>query len=139
MASLHARRARPPRPASGHDAGQETWKALAGQAVAHEHKKAPTLGKDLLKQWASLWTFLGHEGAEPTNNRAERNIRPTVVLRKTNGGTSSELGAEFVGNLQSIMLTAKCQGVRVVDWLQTVFEAWWSPARLPLLLPRPTS
>ncbi len=117
---------------------QARWSELAATAAKHDHKRARALGKDLVKHWASLWAFVDHEGAEPTNNRAERDIRPSVLIRKTNGGTRSDLGAEFVGNLQSVIATARCQGVRVVDWLEQVFEAWWSPVPLPKLLPRPT-
>lgn len=117
---------------------QQTWRELIEQAATHTHKKARALGRDLRKQWSSLWAFLAHDGAEPTNNRAERTIRPSVVLRKTNGGTGSDLGAEFVANLQSILVTAKCQGVRVVDWLERVFAAWWQPMPLPTLLPKPS-
>ena len=36
----------------------------------------------LLKHWNHLFTFLEHEGVEPTNNSAERGIRPAVQWRK---------------------------------------------------------
>lgn len=117
---------------------QSTWRELIEQGAAHAHKKARALGRDLKKQWVSLWTFLAHEDADPTNNHAEQTIRPCVLLRKTNGGTASDLGAEFVANLQSILVTAKRQGVRIMDWLQRAFQAWWQPMPLPKLLPRPT-
>ena len=64
------------------------------------------LGKNLFRQWASLWTFLKHEQIELTNNPAERVIRSTVLIRKTNGNTASELGKTFVANLQSVLATA---------------------------------
>ena len=118
---------------------QAKWLALCQEARTHEHKKARALGMDLIKQWDSLWAFLDHDGAEPTNNRAEREIRPGVLLRKTNGGTSSELDAEFVGNIQSIIATAKLQRIPVCAWLERMFMAWWQPVALPLLLPRPVT
>ena len=114
---------------------QEKWRELLEQAANHEHKKARNLGCDLHEHWASLWTFLDHDGVVPTNNHAEGTIRQPGLLRKTNGGTYSELGAEFVGNLQSVIATAKCQNVRLVEWLQSVFEVWWRPVKLPMLLP----
>lgn len=118
---------------------QEKWRELLEQAATHPHKKARNLGRDLQKHWVSLWTFLEHDGVVPTNNHAEGTIRQPGLLRKTNGGTYSELGAEFVGNLQSVIATAKCQDVRLVEWLQSVFEVWWRPVKLPMLLPRPAS
>ena len=110
-------------------------KTLAELAAAHTHNKVRALGKDLLKQWESLWPLLSHDGAEPTNNHAERVIRPSVLLRKTNGGTHSEIGADFVQHMQSVIATAKCQGIQLVEWLTTVFQALWAPVALPRLLP----
>ena len=101
----------------------------------HTHNKVCALDKDLLKQWDSLWPFVSHEGAEPTNNHAERVIRASVLLRKTNGGTRSEIGADFVQQMQSVIATAKCQGVQLVDWLTKAFQALWAPVALPRLLP----
>ena len=117
---------------------QLQWRAHATLAKAHDHKRARALGKDLLRQWTSLWTFLRHDAVEPTNNRAERAIRPTVILRKTNGGTASALGAAFVGNLQSVLATARCQGVAALAWLERALAAELVRGRLPMLLPRPS-
>lgn len=114
---------------------QADWKTLANLAAEHTHNKVRALGKDLLKQWDSLWPFVVHEGAEPTNNHAERVIRPSVLLRKTNGGTRSQTGAQFVAQMQSVIATAKCQGVQLVGWLTSVFQALWAPVALPRLLP----
>lgn len=117
---------------------QADWRAHASLAKAHPHRRARALGKDLLRQWTSLWRFVGVAGVEPTNNRAERIIRATVLLRKTNGGTASVLGAAFVGNLQSIVATARCQGMATLAWLEQMFEAALKRRALPLLLPRPS-
>ena len=38
--------------------------------------------RELLKLRQALWTFVRHEGVEPTNNAAERAIRPGVLWRK---------------------------------------------------------
>jgi hypothetical protein len=37
----------------------------------------------ILKVKPSLWTFLDHPDVEPTNNAAERSLRPAVIHRKT--------------------------------------------------------
>ena len=39
------------------------------------------------RQW--LWTFLHHEGVEPTNNAGERSLRHAVIWRKLSFGTQS--------------------------------------------------
>lgn len=40
-----------------------------------------TLCARLYKEWKSLYTFLRFEDVEPTNNRAERALRPAVTRR----------------------------------------------------------
>lgn len=42
------------------------------------------------REWR--WTFVDHEGIEPTNNTAERALRPAVIYRKLSFGTQSESG-----------------------------------------------
>src|SRR4051812_36605362 len=45
-------------------------------------RKAAGLCRELTKWWAALWTFARVAGVEPTNNVAERALRPAGVLRK---------------------------------------------------------
>ena len=95
------------------------------------------LGKNLFRQWASLWTFLKHEQIELTNNPAERVIRSTVLIRKTNGNTASELGKTFVANLQSVLATAHYQNIDALVWLEAAFAAQLSGEPATMLLPPP--
>lgn len=44
--------------------------------------KAAGLCGALLKLWPALWTFVTVPGVEPTNNAAERAIRPAVLWRR---------------------------------------------------------
>src|SRR5438105_3506328 len=48
--------------------------------------------RDILQRRAAVWTFVQVEGVEPTNNTAERAIRPGVQRRKISFGTQSEAG-----------------------------------------------
>jgi transposase len=43
--------------------------------------KLQAISQDLLQHWDGLWTFSRIEGLEPTNNRAERALRPAVIWR----------------------------------------------------------
>ena len=54
-----------------------------------------------------LFTFLDHPGVEPTNNRAERALRPAVIARKLSCGNKTERGKHTWEILAS--LTATCQ------------------------------
>jgi transposase len=42
-------------------------------------QKARGTAKDLMRQWESIWTYLYHDGAVPSNNEAERTIRKAVL------------------------------------------------------------
>jgi transposase len=64
--------------------------------------------KSLLKHWHGLFTFLEREGVEPTNNAAERGIRPAVQWRKICFGNQSEEGELLTARL----LTAERSFIR---------------------------
>lgn len=56
------------------------------------------------------FTFLLHPGVEPTNNRAERAIRETVVQRKIFGTLRNEKGTRIFEVLSTILATWKQEG-----------------------------
>src|SRR5262245_58054066 len=59
---------------------------LLRRGQAKPDRKAAALCRELDKWWAALWTFAGSEGVEPTNNVAERALRPAVLWRKGSFG-----------------------------------------------------
>jgi hypothetical protein len=64
-----------------------------------------------------LLTFLHHPEIEPTNNRAERELRPIVLVRKTTGGSRSWDGA------RTLAVLASCQrslAPSAHDWLALI-------------------
>jgi len=65
------------------------------------------LAKLLRKHRQQLFTFLYVEAVAPTNNDAEREIRPAVIIRKTNGCNRSDAGATTHSILSSVIRT--CQ------------------------------
>jgi transposase len=54
----------------------------------------------LLKVEQVLWLFVHVEGIEPTNNAAERALRPAVIWRRTSLGTQSTQGSQFVARAE---------------------------------------
>jgi transposase len=78
-------------------------------------------------------------GGEPTNNAAERAIRPAVVWRKGSFGSQSEAGAEFVARLLSVAATCRQQERSLVDDLTAVCTAAQQGHPIPSLLPEPAS
>src|SRR5690606_35088654 len=63
------------------------------------------LAHRLRKQRAHRFTFLYLDGVEPTNNRAERMLRPAVLTRKTGGCNRSPPGARIHEVLASLLVT----------------------------------
>lgn len=74
-----------------------------------KHVSLKTLTKRLIKYRGDLYTFI-ETGVEPTNNRAEREIRPAVLMRKTSYGNRSEQGARNQAVLMSVIRTCHKQG-----------------------------
>lgn len=99
--------------------------------------KAAGLCRELTKWWPGLWTFARIEGAEPTNNVAERALRPAVLWRKGSFGSNSEAGNRFAEQLLTVAATCRQQGRSLLDILIAAGEAalWGSPP--PSLLPPP--
>ena len=91
--------------------------------------------RDILKRREALWTFVQVEGVEPTNNTAERSIRPGVLWRKGSFGTQSEEGSRFVESMLTVVSTLKQQQRNVLEYLTAACEAALRGEAAPSLLP----
>ena len=91
--------------------------------------------RDILKRREALWTFVQVEGVEPTNNTAERAIRPGVQWRNTSFGTQSEAGSRFVASMMTVVATLKQQQRSVLEYLIAAHEAALRAEAAPSLLP----
>jgi transposase len=78
---------------------------------------------DILEHQAALWTFVDHEGVEPTNNHAERELRAFVLWRKRSFGTQSDRGNLFAERLMTVAHTARKQRKNVLAFLTTCCTA----------------
>src|SRR5512135_2220021 len=83
--------------------------------------------RELLVGETHLWTFVRVEGVEPTNNDAERALRPGVIYRKLSGGTESEHGSRFVERMLTVVATCRQQEINVRDYLTRCFQAGLLP------------
>jgi len=91
--------------------------------------------RQLLKQEVSLWTFVYHEGVEPTNNVAERSLRPAVIARKLSFGSRSQQGSQFVARLLTVTSSLKLQQRPILDFLTEACRAHRYHLDPPSLLP----
>ena len=90
---------------------------------------------DILKRREALWTFVQVDGVEPTNNAAERALRPGVLWRKGSFGTQSEEGSRFVESMMTVVTTLKQQQRSVLAYLTEACEAALRGEAAPSLLP----
>ncbi|HYY82262.1 MAG TPA: IS66 family transposase [Actinomycetes bacterium] len=97
--------------------------------------KAAGLCRALDRLWPALWTFLEVDGVDPTNNAAERALRPAVLWRKGSLGTQSDGGARFVERMLTVVATCKQHSRSVLDYLTTVCIAAQLGQPVPSLLP----
>ena len=107
----------------------------AGQRCGWD--KLQGLCRDLLTHWEALWTFSRVEGMEPTNNVAERALRPAVVWRKSCFGTQSALGSRFVERMLSVRATCAQQGRNLFEFLSAAVRAQFATQVAPSIFASP--
>ena len=100
-------------------------------------EKARGFCRDLLGVWPALWTFVDVEGVEPTNNAAERALRPAVLWRKGCYGTDSADGSRFVERILTVTTTCRQQQRQVLPFLADAVRAYWAGLPAPGLMPTP--
>ena len=104
-------------------------------ASTMNHKIAKTLGKSLIENWSKLWTFLKIEGVEPTNNAAERALRPLVIMKRIFQRLPSPEGKQFFERMFTTGVTARIRGVPYFDWLINALHAAQQKEPAPALEP----
>ena len=100
---------------------------------------AGALCGNLLDSWPALWTFAHVDGVEPTNNAAERALRPAVLWRKGSFGTQSDDGSRFVERIMTVTASCKQQGRGLLDFLVSAITAAHLGLPPPSLVPVPTA
>lgn len=114
---------------------QEQFRTLVRWGAEGGCRKAKALCRDLLKHWEALWTWVHQEGVEPTNNAAERSLRPAVLWRKGSFGHQGESGKLFVERLLTTVTSLRLQQRNVWLYLEAACQAAPTHATPPSLLP----
>jgi hypothetical protein len=78
-----------------------------------------------------LLRFLYVDELDATNNLAERQLRPAVITRKTNGCNRSKNGAETHSILASVLATCRQHSIPILDYLVNLQRYGKTP--LPLV------
>jgi len=142
-----------------HRLGRGRWRAKSAKRKARQlrrqlrrlcrtplhYPKAETFRKRLLgPEQKHLFTCFRRPNVPPTNNQAERSLRPVVIMRKVVQGTRSVHGLENHSVLRSLFETARRQGKKphqfFLDLLtKTTAQAQAALYRAPLKAkPRPS-
>jgi transposase len=90
---------------------------LLGRGQECPDRKAAALCRHLDQWWPALWTFARVDGVEPTNNVAERALRPAVLWRKGSFGSDSQAGSRFAERMLTMVATCDQQGRGLLDCL----------------------
>jgi len=98
--------------------------AALDRLLERSYRQADTVRfvKLLRQQRPYLFTFLYVDAVAPTNNAAERELRPAVIIRKTNGCNRSPRGATVHAVLASVIRTAHKHGHDFVDLTKRVLQ-----------------
>nr|WP_203225997.1 IS66 family transposase [Calothrix sp. PCC 6303] len=92
--------------------------------------------RQLLKVEQALWLFVEVEDVEPTNNAAERAIRPAVIWRRTSFGSQTKAGSNFVARMLTVVTTLKSQRRNVLEFMTQAVSSKRHNQPTPSLLPQ---
>jgi transposase len=119
------------------DPVQAALAVVVDRGLACGDPKAVTLCAALDRLWPALWTFADAAGVEPTNNAAERALRPAVLWRKGSFGTQSDHGERFVERVLTVVATCRQQGRSALAYLAAACATTLQGLSPPPLLPAP--
>ena len=84
------------------------------------------------KEQKLLFTCFERPKVPPTNNLAERSLRPVVIMRRVIQGTRSDKGLENHSVLRSLLETARRQGKKAHRFLLDLFTKDTAHAQVAL-------
>lgn len=85
--------------------------ALCAPYLADETAPQAVLCRRIEKYLSELFVFVGNPAVPPTNNAAERSLRPTVIARKISGGTRAPGGTQTKMTLATVFGTWRARGL----------------------------
>lgn len=116
---------------------ERTTRAALEAGLAGDDATTAGVCAEMLKVFPAFWTFLTVEGVEPTNNLAERSLRPAVQMRLLSFGTDSVGGSRFFERIMTVVMTLRRHKRGLLNWLAETFDAFRLDRPAPSLLPQP--
>lgn len=97
----------------------------------HGHPAETRIVNRLQKHRPHLLTFLHVPGVDPTNNLAERQLRPAVIARKLSCGNKTDRGKHTFEILTSLAATCHQRGISFLDFVADAMPIIRPPPALP--------
>ena len=114
---------------------KERLRTLLERGERSRRPQSATLCANLLSLWPALWSFLDcPQLLQPTNNHAERCLRPAVIQRKLCFGNDSERGLRTTERLLSVAGSCRLQDRSLFAYLCEALTAALSDKPAPSLL-----
>jgi transposase len=110
--------------------------ALAERHLDSPHREVRNLATALFEHNGRLFTFLEHEGVEPTNNSVERALRTGVQWRKICFGNRSANGELATSRLLTVAETCDLQRLNILAYLSAAIVCHRSRTQAASLLHR---
>lgn len=107
---------------------------LLREAAARAEPRTAGMCAEILKLEPALWTFVAFEGIEPTNNVAERAIRPAVLWRKGSFGNDAAKGSRFAERVLTVVATVRMRKGNVLRYLTQACTEYRNTGTSPSLL-----
>jgi hypothetical protein len=106
----------------------------ATENVPKAKSKAQGIAKVFNEHGTLYFTFVHTPGVDPSNNRAQRSIRPIVIFRHISLHTQSEIGNMLAVVLPTISSTLKLQKRKTLDFIVETINAAEEGTDLPSLI-----
>jgi transposase len=116
---------------------REKFRQLLERGAAVPSWQVRAFSADVLKLEVAFWTFAAVAGVEPTNNAAERALRPAVLWRKGCFGANSTVGNEFVARILTVAATCRQHHSHLLTYLTGAVSAYRCAEQPPSLLVPP--
>jgi len=97
------------------------------------HKRTERTCENILSLQNSLWHFFENPNIPPTNNHAERQLRPLVISKKLTFGTQSDRGSRFIERIFTVVTSCKQQGRDVFAFITTALQEYFLNKNAPSL------
>jgi transposase len=98
------------------------------------HDKTARTCENILGYQHSLWHFFDNHDISPTNNHAERQLRPLVISKKLTFGTQSNRGSRFIERIFTVITSCRQQGRDVLTFVTQAVQDNWAGKNAPSLV-----